>query len=65
MHIRLFLESLLPEDAVVLLGTSLPQLCADKTYVCGEAAVPAVDVLFQLPSGPSSHCLGEATEPGV
>lgn len=63
MHIHLFLESLLPGDAMVLLGTCLPQLRADETCVCGEAAFPAVDVLFQLPSGPPSDCLGEATEP--
>lgn len=60
MH--LFLESLLPGDAMVLLGTCLPQLRVAETYVCGEAALPTVDVLFHLPSGSSSDCLGEATE---
>lgn len=61
MH--LFLESLLLGDAVVLLGTRLPQLRTAETYICGEAMLPAVNVLFQLPSGHSSDCLGEATEP--
>lgn len=38
---------------MVLLGT---------LYLSGEAVLPAVDVPFQLPSGPSSYCLGEATD---
>lgn len=63
MHIHLFLESPLPGDTMVLIGTCLTQLCADEADVCGEAALPAVDVLFQLPSGSSSNCLGEAVEP--
>jgi len=63
VHIHLFQESLLPVDSMVLFSTCLPQLHAAKTCVCGEAALPALNVFFQLPLGSSSNFLDEATEP--
>lgn len=58
MHFSL--GSLLHGDMMVPLGT---HLFANKTWCLAKTALPAVCVLFQLPSEPSERdCLSEATE---